>query len=266
MEYPMIIFCRGSSERGLYGVTSHESGHNWFPMVVNTDERRHAWMDEGFDTFINYYSTGDWFKGRSGRRARVLPYVRRTRGRAIPPIDTYPDRLPRGMVGLLAYQKTAVGMVLLREEILGPDRFDHAFRTYIRRWSFKSPRPADFFRTMEDASGVDLAWFWRGWFLEPGELDQKLQAVRHERPRTGEEHIVAVTLVNRGELVMPVVLDVTYEDGSTEQRRLPVEIWFDSDRQVARWRSAHRAVRVEIDADMKFPDVERSNNLWRRGG
>jgi hypothetical protein len=261
MEYPMIIFCRGSSERGLYGVTTHEIGHNWFPMIVSTDERRHAWMDEGFNTFINYYSFGDWFEGEFGRRGAARPYAARMR-RRVPPVDTAADQLPRGLLGELEYQKPAVGLVLLREQVLGAERFDHAFRTYIERWAFRSPRPADFFRTMEDAAGADLAWFWRGWFLEWTALDQMVRSVSHRRDDK-DGHMVTVTLDNVGRLVMPVTLEVRYADGSTETRRLPVEIWHASDRFRTTWRTAKRVTRVEIDPEMKLPDIDRSNNVWR---
>jgi len=128
MEYPMIIFCGSrKSERGLYGVTTHEIGHNWFPMTVNTDERRHAWMDEGFNTFINYYSTGDWFKGQKGRRGNADRFAQALTGEEMPPIMTHPDKLPRFALGMTQYAKTSVGLVLLREHVLGPERFDAAF-------------------------------------------------------------------------------------------------------------------------------------------
>src|SRR5262249_21651345 len=179
MEYPQIIFCGArTNERSLYGVTAHELGHNWFPMVVNTDERRHGWMDEGFNTFIDYYSAWDWFsepdQDAANRRGSGNPSSAGTLMHSTQnlPIDTPPDRLTGGLNGAPSYAKTAQGLVLLRESILGPERFDYAFRTYIKRWSFKSPQPADFYRCMEDAAGMDLAWFWREWFQETDVLDQ----------------------------------------------------------------------------------------------
>ncbi|MHC5023040.1 MAG: M1 family metallopeptidase, partial [Planctomycetota bacterium] len=256
MEYPMIIFCRArTSERGLYGVTTHEIGHNWFPMIVSTDERRHAWMDEGFNTFINYYSYGEWFDGEHGRRGAAAPFAIKMLRKETLPMVTYPDHLSRGLLRELNYEKTAVGLVLLREQILGPERFDFAFRTYIQRWAFKNPRPADFFRCMEDASGADLAWFWRGWFLENGTLDQAIRRVWQRRD--GENFLITVTLDNKGELVMPVVLEVTYEDKSVEERRIPVEVWFNSNRVETTWTSPRRAKVIEIDATRKFPDIDR---------
>lgn len=270
MEYPMIIFCAGRSEQGLYSVTTHEIGHNWFPMLVNSDERRHGWMDEGFNSFINHYSNEDWFEGDEVRPGRGTAdrYTRRIRRQDdLVPIATEPDRLPPGTRGLLHYTKTAVGLVILREQVLGPRRFDHAFRTYVRTWAFKSPQPADFFRTMEHASGMDLAWFWRGWFLEDAQLDQRVRAVRHERrdEDAGGGWMVIASLANERDMVMPVVMDVTYENGRTERRTLPVEVWYVADRHEAHWPAPSRVVKIVIDPDQAFPDVERWNNTWRSG-
>ena len=180
MEYPMLHFS-GVEARGqsLFGVVDHELGHNWFPMIVGSDERRYAWMDEGFNTFLNtfsntaFYDEGDpdiAFAGL-GDSSRVR---RLTTGRATAaflrepysqdqPIVTPPDRIRREALGWLAYRKPGKGLLLLRDVVLGPERFDAAFMAYIRRWAYKHPQPADFMRTIEDVSGEDLAWFWREW-------------------------------------------------------------------------------------------------------
>lgn len=260
MEYPMIIFCsgRGQNERGLYGVTTHEIGHNWFPMLVNTDERRHAWMDEGFNTFINRYSTADWFE--RAREAKPSSFAGMMRMPGVP-IATAADRLNGLQLGVLQYQKTGVGLTVLREYVLGEERFDHAFRTYIRRWAFRSPQPADFFRTMEDAAGMDLAWFWRGWFLEDAMLDQGIDEVRQPAGRRGAQ----ITFVNRERQVMPLTFRVTFDDDSTEVHRLPVESWFQSDR-ITRTLDTKKVVKeVRIDAEQMLPDIDRKNNLWTAG-
>ena len=260
MEYPMIIFCGGrGSEGGLWGVTDHEIGHNWFPMVVNTDERRHAWMDEGFNTFINYYSAQDW-RGEPGRRGSARSFAGFMRQGNQQPMATFADRINPGRLGVLQYEKTAVGLVILREHIMGEDRFDAAFREYIRRWAFKSPQPADFFRSMEDAGGMDLAWFWRGWFLSTGTLDQEIESVRLP---TGTGTSVRVTMNNLNELVMPLKLRLTFADGGTLDRDLPAEVW----RYTDRWTTAidtggKQVTKVEIDPDGAFPDVNRRNNTW----
>ncbi len=261
MEYPMIIFCRGGSEGGLYGVTTHEIGHNWFPMTVNTDERRYAWMDEGFNTFINHYSGEDWFKDQGPARSEAGGYGRSMRSQNSVPIMTYADQLPGMQLGSTQYGKPGTGLVLLREQILGEERFDRAFREYINRWAFKSPQPADFFRTMEDVAGADLAWFWRGWFYETSSLDQSIYKV-NVTPRDDQGFDVAVEIGNLAELVMPVAVEVTYDDGSTDRRQIPVEVWFSSNRYNLRFRSPKAITKVVVDPDRAFPDTDRGNNSW----
>jgi peptidase M1-like protein len=259
MEYPMIIFCRGRrSEAGLYGVTAHEIGHNWFPMVVNTDERRHAWMDEGFNTFINYYSKRDWFPDSTGGRANPANVANMLSQPNQLPVETPADHLPGRLLGSLQYTKTGAGLVLLRETILGPERFDYAFRKYIERWAFKSPRPADFFRCMEDAAGVDLAWFWRGWFLETGYLDQAIESVN---PAKGKRPATMV-IGNLGPLVMPIIAQIEYQDGTTEELRLPVEVWYHSNKIQERIPGNKAVARITLDPNRELPDSNRRNNVW----
>lgn len=261
MEYPMIVFCGGrNSAESLWGVTTHEVGHTWFPMVVNNDERRHAWMDEGFNTFINYYATLEIHPEFESRRGDVGKYVASNPETIWQPIITRPDHMARRMLGRLAYGKTATGLIILREEILGPERFDHAFRTYIRRWAFKSPQPADFFRVMEDASGEDLTWFWRGWFYEPGVVDQAVKDVRWD----DDSQRGRIVFENRGEVVMPLTWRVTFSDGRVEEGSAPVEIWAASDEWFTpvRLQSGVRVVKVEVDPGAGLPDVDRQNNVW----
>ncbi len=263
MEYPGIIFCGGRTNHdGMFGVTDHEVGHNWFPMVINTDERRYMWQDEGFDTFINFYSRAKW----KGQAVDIAQAMRQTIELGwepnSQPIVTAPDRAWPRWVGRLMYRKPGYGLYLLREYILGPERFDDAFDGYMRRWSFKHPQPADFFRAMEDGSGMDLNWFWRGWFLEPSTLDQAIAGVR--MVDAGEELGAIVVLDNLGEMVMPVRMRVVYEDGSSEIVELPVEIWH----QTSRWRAGietggRKIESIELDPDGVLPDLDRSNNLWR---
>lgn len=254
MEYPMIIFCRARNERGLYGVTTHEIGHTWFPMVVNTDERRHAWMDEGFNTFINIYSEQEYY-GTEGRRRGGN---RAIRGLGSVPIMTHADQLDGMLLGMLQYMKTGSGMQLLREHILGEERFDFAFRTYIRRWAFKSPQPADFFRCMEDAAGADLAWFWRGWFVESTNLDQAVDSVQQAKGNRP----ALVTITNLDRMVMPLTFTITYEDDTTETHDLPVQVWFTSDRVQRRATQNKPVKKVQVDPEQIWPDAKRSNNSW----
>ncbi len=263
IEYPMLIFCGArTSESGLYGVTAHEIGHNWFPMIVNTDERRHAWMDEGFNTFINYYVRERWFPGEKGRRGNAASFAEGMKRAERAPMETHADKLPRWSLGRTQYAKPAVGLVLLREQILGPERFDAAFREYIARWAFKSPRPADFFRTMEDVAGADLAWFWRGWFLETSTLDQAVGDVEQSFDEESGKWKITATLLNEDELVMPVTLEITYLDESTEVLKLPVEIWYPSDRYEMKWVADQEIMKIVIDPESVYPEMERGDNVW----
>ncbi len=258
MEYPGIVFCGSrTNHNGMFGVTDHEIGHNWFPMVINTDERRYMWQDEGFNTFINMYSKAEW-KGEEIDISRAMKQTMELCSQPnCQPIMTAPDRTWPRWVGKLMYRKTGYGMYLLREFVLGPDRFDDAFTGYTSKWLFKHPQPADFFRAMEDGSGMDLNWFWRGWFLEPSALDQAIAGVN-----TVEDGAVVV-LDNLGDMVMPVRLSVVYTDGTSEIIDLPVEIWH----QTSRWRAgidtAGRTIgSIEIDPGELLPDTNRSNNRW----
>lgn len=265
MEYPMIVFCaERRDERGLYGVTDHEFGHTWFPMLVNTDERRYAWMDEGFNSFMNVYTIRDRYgENARDRRSDVDAFTAQmARGQQQPFASTYADHVWRGRLGFLMYGKPAAALVLLREEVLGEERFDAAFRAYIDRWAFKHPQPADFFRTMEDAAGADLAWFWRGWFLSTATLDQAVTGVDHAEDGSW----VRVHLASRRDMVMPVRMRVRYGDGSEEVRRLPAEVWATTSLWTDGWNpDGRRVVEVVVDPDSVLPDVDRSNNRWSEG-
>ena len=261
MEYPMVAYCGDRHEaRGLWGVTTHELGHNWFPMIVSTDERRHAWMDEGFNTFINYYHQLERYPDDLPRRGHPRRWSRENPNPFTQPIDTPADLLVQGTLGATQYAKTAAGLVLLREGILGEERFDAAFKQYIRDWAFKSPRPWDFARAMENAAGADLGWFWRGWF---GSTDVMDQAVKTVMQPEGESRNARVTFVNHGELIMPVVYKVEYTDGTEETRRLPVQIWAQGDAWTTTWDCKGRKIRsVTLDPEEQFPDADLRNNQW----
>lgn len=263
MEYPMIVFCRErTDERGLWGVTTHEIGHNWFPMMINTDERRHGWMDEGFNTFINHYADRERYPEKDnpgGGRARSF-IDDMLRGQQ-QPMCTCPDHIWRGRLGSLIYEKTAVALILLREEVLGEARFDAAFRRYCEQWAFKSPQPADFFRCMEDAAGMDLAWFWRGWFVETGTLDQAVASVG----RSDDGGSITATFTNLGEMVMPAEFRVEYTDGTSETRPLPVQVWTSTNQWTAMWEADGRIVKsLVLDPRGALPDRDLSNNAWSR--
>ncbi len=268
MEYPMIIFCGGDTDRrGLHGVTSHEIGHNWFPMVVNSDERRYAWMDEGFNTFLNFYDRIEEFDevingGDPAPEMRRFSLNQFGRFNANPdnqPILLPADQIKPNMLGQLAYFKPAAGLRYLRETVLGPERFDAAFKQYIHAWAFKSPQPADFFRCMENGTGMNLDWFWRGWYLENLELDQAIVSVKKSR----RENFSDIEIVNLGPMVMPVDILVEFEDGSELEKSLPVQIWHYTNRWSVNIDTAGHAIkRVRIDPSRGLPDAKRANNSW----
>ncbi len=260
MEYPMIVFCSVRSRgQGLYSVTDHEFGHGWFPMTVGSDERRHAWMDEGFNTFINYYSNLDYYGDKAFQnRSMLADTVARWMTGPLndQPIEIRADQVKPMSLGFIEYRKTGFGLRLLREFILGPNRFDDGFRAYIQRWAFKHPQPADFFRTIEDYSGEDLSWFWRGWFYTTDVLDQSIDSVQTDTMKT------YVYLSNKRGLVMPADLRFTLENGKTVDFRLPVEVWLHGNNYVLRIFENVNVVKIELDPNHVLPDVNRANNVW----
>jgi len=266
MEYPMIVFCgRRAGGRGLFGVTTHELGHQWFPMIVGSNERLHAWQDEGFNSFINIYSGLTFYRDSIPRgRGTADQWARfAASGRDVPSMLPA-DRIPGPLLGQAAYNKPATGLYLLRHQIVDDtSRFDAAFREYIRRWAFKHPTPADFFRSMEDGLGEDLSWFWRGWFYRTDIVDLAVDSVTTPADSTGAR-TARVYLSSPGPLPMPLDLTLTYADSSTETIRLPVEIWYLGNHFTALRPIARDLVKVEIDAGHGLPDVRRANNVWER--
>lgn len=264
MEYPMLIFCDGlSGERDLWDVTTHETSHSWFPMTVNSDERRYAWMDEGLATFMNHFATIERYGSAGGPSGE--PEGPRAFADAHPrplrqAINTPSDEIDRDMLGTLAYDKPAIGLLILRDAVLGPERFDAAFKEYIRRWSFKHPQPADFFRTIEQVSGEDLSWFWPQWFDGRDVLDQAIVRVENH----GDTLVVSVR--ERGGLRMPVRVRATCEDGGPPiDASASAREWSDAGELRVRVPVGNRRVdRVEIDPDKLLPDVEPRNNVWER--
>jgi aminopeptidase N len=266
MEYPMLAMeARDETKEGLYSVITHEIGHMWYPMTVGSDERRYAWMDEGFNTFINIFSEEDYFKRDDSRRRKgeMLFALNNDQAPTAQPILTPANRYRTDAnLGSLAYIKPAMGLFILRTKILGPDVFDLAFQEYTRRWAFKHPQPADFFRTIDDVSGRDLDWFWRGWFFTTAALDQAIESVTQTPQSDGRIEIKTV-LRNVGQQVMPVELQLTFADGSTKLYRYPVEIWYKGDRYTAVIYADKPVTAATVNPDGGFPDINQSNNTWR---
>jgi len=261
MEYPMITFDpAGPVRTDLQWVLAHELGHQWFPMVVGSNERLYPWMDEGFNTFIDLANAARYFAGTGYGDSIESNPLRLYPDHAVPGLEQPLITRPVESRDLFwtGYQKPALMLSLLREEVLGPERFDPAFRAYIRAWAWKHPTPADFFRIMRDQSGMDLDWFWRGWIYTTARLDQAVDSVRQDGERAN------VYLSNRGTMVMPVRLTVTFADGGTEEARLPVEMWNLGSRFMYRARRPGTVVQAELDLGGRLPDTDRSNNRWPR--
>ena len=338
MEYPMICFNFGRpkpdgtysdrTRNGMIGVIIHEVGHNWFPMIINSDERQWGWMDEGLNTFAQLLAEQDFEPGfpSRGYPKNVVDYMDGDQTR-IAPIMTQHDNVFQS--GPNAYSKPAAGLYILREVVLGHDLFDKAFKTYAERWRFKHPTPADFFRTMEDASGTDLDWFWRGWFYttdyndigvkdikkykvteEPTErakkiakrygmtvdqLGKNLYLVEMDTTAKAEDssslkdigalneylsdnfskeeraalrdtkYFYEIIFEKPGGLVMPILAEITYADGSKENKYYPAEIWRFNDKEIKKIIGTEKQITgIKIDPNQLTSDVNLENNSWPR--
>jgi len=269
MEYPMVAMENKSKDKyDLYNVVTHEIGHMWFPMIVGSNERMHMWQDEGFNTFINYFSEarrypekGTYEQRVAENRAMVENFMSHN---VDEPLEVQPDRINPQLLGENAYVKTAVGLAQLRDEILGPQAFDEAFREYARRWAFKHPGPADFFKTMEDVSGKRLDWFFREWFLENEHFDVGVDTVAHKQ--SGDIDSVAVRFRNYAKGVLPIRARFTFSDGSTQDVTYPAEVWstnpFFYDR-VYEFKGK-KLTKVQLDPTNRIVDVDKTNNVWPR--
>lgn len=262
MEYPAIVFCNFRSKgAGLWGVTDHEFGHTWFPMIVGSDERKYGWMDEGFNTFINGISTQDFNNGEyAGRRRSGGGMYRFLFGPNSETVMSTPDALNERNIGTALYSKPGYALGLLRDQILGPERFDYAFRLYIERWKYKHPAPWDFFRTMENAAGEDLAWFWKGMFVYNWKLDQAITDVKYvdNDPAKG----ALVTVKNLDQMAMPLYVQYTTQSGKTGMVKAPIEVWQNGDTWIQKLKTTEPLKSVVIDPDAVFPDINQDNNKW----
>lgn len=331
MEYPMICFNFGRPQKdgsytpqlrqGMIGVIVHEVGHNFFPMIINSDERQTTWMDEGINSFVQLmtqlerYPDIDWSRGKP---ASIVGYMKGDKN-LMRPLMTNSEQVV--FFGPEQYGKAATGLYMLRESIMGKELFDAAFKEYAQRWAFKHPKPADFFRTMEDASAVDLDWFWRGWFYTTDATDQTIDKVRWFKTRKEEvnpekknvtvkqgegsgnkydnfmngpepltvvptdarfngefrstvddkaimqklqdKNIYEVTLINKGGLVMPVIIEWTYKDGSKEIERIPAEIWRTNETKVVKtFVKEKEVVNIVLDPMKELGDVNTQDNVF----
>jgi Peptidase family M1 domain len=346
MEYPMICFNGPRPEKdgtysaatkyGLISVVIHEVGHNYFPMIVNSDERQWTWMDEGINTFLQYLAEQEWEEHYPSQRGEPQDIVGYMLSSQQVPIMTQSDSV--WQFGPNAYSKPATALNILRETVMGRELFDFSFREYARRWRFKRPNPADFFRTMEDASGVDLDWFWRGWFYSTDHCDLAITDVRvynvnnqdpeiqkegakearDKRHKTnssqrnaeltkranefpelkdfynefdpllvteadqkayqsfreglseeeralldGKEYFHVLEFKNVGGLVMPIIIDAEYEDGSVERFQFPAEIWRMDSERVSRLIITDKPIKsVVLDPILETADADLSNNYY----
>ncbi len=362
MEYPMICFNYGRTEKdgtysegtknGMLGVIIHEVGHNFFPMIINSDERQWSWMDEGLNTFVEYLAEELWdnkFPSRRGPAAYITDYMKLPKDQ-LEPIMTNSHNIVQ--FGPNAYSKPATGLNILRETIMGRDLFDYAFKEYARRWAFKHPEPADLFRTLEDASGEDLDWFWRGWFYSTEACDISLDTVKYavadtgaanvgtartttmrrsadkplvnafediskirnrtdssivfttdadttlrdfywryarglepydtsrkeitmggggpelmteeEKTRYANLHQYELTFSNKGGLVMPIIIEWTYKDGTKETEKIPAQVWRLNEKKVVKSFVKEKEVAsIKLDPMRETADIDESNNSWR---
>ncbi|HZB13419.1 MAG TPA: M1 family metallopeptidase [Chryseolinea sp.] len=335
MEYPMICFNFGrpnkdgtysaATRQKMIGVIVHEVGHNFFPMIINSDERQTAWMDEGINSFVQLLTELERYpdiKWTRGIPAEMVPYLK-GESSSKRPLMTTADQVIS--LGNEQYGKAATGLYILRESIMGPELFDKAFKEYADRWAFKHPKPADFFRTMEDASAVDLDWFWKGWFYTTDNCDQSIDQVKWFKMRKEEKgvekkelkikkgdlasnqgekkyenfdngpepfslvptdprlngefrsavddkaimqklenkNIYEVTLSNKGGLVMPVIIQWTYADGTKEIERIPAEIWRVNEKKVNKvFIKDKEVVTMTLDPNQELTDVDLQDNVF----
>lgn len=363
MEYPMICFNYGRTEKdgtytegtknGMIGVITHEVGHNFFPMIINSDEREWSWMDEGLNSFVEYLTEELWdnkFPTRRGPAFGAIDYMKLPKEQ-LEPIMTNSENLIS--LGNNAYTKPSVGLNILRETIIGRKLFDFGFKEYARRWAFKHPTPADLFRTMNDATAENLDWFWRGWFYSIDPCDIAIDTVKHsvfadiansqtnnlsilksqksldkplvnsfediskirnredknivfavdadtslrdfywkydrgivaydstikvpvanngngrdsltndEKNKYANTHLYEVTFSNKGGLVMPIIIEFTFDDGTKQLEKIPAQIWRKNENKVVKvFMTNKKATAIKLDPMRETADINESNNVW----
>lgn len=268
MEYPGMAFC-GNTDAGqsLWEVTDHEFGHTWFPMIVGSNERKYMWMDEGFNEFINAKSTEAF---NHGEFVSFLDFsdpgssfaLRYNFSEDMDGINNTPEVIQEDNLSSAAYFQPVMMLRVLRDAVLGEERFNTAFREYINRWAFKHPTPWDFFHTIENVSGEDLSWFWRSWVFNKWKLDQAIKEVKYVNNDPAEG--ANVTIENLEKMPMPVTILVKESNGKEHKINLPVEIW----QRGAEWTfnvpATSEIKEITLDPDKQLPDINRNNNIWKK--
>lgn len=260
MEYPMFVMV-GYGDNGdqneVFSTIDHEHGHEWFPMLVGSNERRYAWQDEGFNTYINAFSSERRYAGTSAYASSLASWTQIVSAGMDVPLMTAPDHIAQPALGAVAYDKPAVTLLTLRNHVLGAETFDRAFREYTRRWAFRHPTPGDFFRTIENVSGTDLSWFWRSWWYTTEQLDLALTGLDMRA-----DGMVVVHVARRTGVVFPPSIRVQYEDGSTEDLMFPVDVWATGQTVALTAPVRRRVVGARLWPDGTVPDADSSNDSW----
>ena len=262
MEYPMFVMVHygNADPTSIFGTIDHEQGHEWFPMVVGSNERRYAWMDEGFNTYQNAFSNERRTPGTNSFPEYVANWRESVENGTQSPLMTPPDRIDPNGLAAIGYRKPGAILLALRDNVIGRDAMDRAVREYGRRWAFKHPTPADFFRTIENVSGEDLSWFWRAFFYTTDVLDIAVDGVAM-RVSPGQS-LAEIHLRRVTSIPFPVTMRLKFNDQSTQDVRLPVEIWSHADRYTALIPVARAVIGVRLWPDPSVPDWNSTNDVW----
>ncbi|MFL5497587.1 MAG: M1 family metallopeptidase [Gemmatimonadaceae bacterium] len=264
MEYPMFVMVGYGNDdpTSIFGTVNHEHGHEWFPMIVGSNERRYAWMDEGINTYINAFATEARYPGQSAYPLYFRNWANAVSQGTQSPLMTAPDNIDPTALGAIGYRKPALVLLTLRNHVVGPDLFDAAFRQYIRAWAFRHPTPGDFFRAIENATGEDLSWFWRGFFYTTDVLDIGIDSVSTRRVEG--QTLSTISLRRLTSIPFPVRIRLAYTDGTTQDVSLPVNIWARSNQFDAVIPVRGPVIGARLWPDPSVPDWNIANDTWGR--
>ena len=261
MEYPMFVMVHtGEDSLSVFSTINHEHGHEWFPMIVGSNERRYPWMDEGFNTYINTFAKELRWRDTVMITSMLDNWKSTVDAGNDVPMMTPADNIPPSALGAVAYRKPAVLLLTLRNHVVGPELFDSAIREYIRNWAFKHPTPGDFFRTIENAAGEDLAWYWREFYYTTDLLDVAIDSVTQRRQEA--QNLVTISLHRTTPVVAPVRLRLKYTSGATGDFTLPVNIWGNGGRFDVIIAAPMQVVGARLWPDQSVPDWNHENDTW----